>query len=342
MIQQKFIRQLATVLLGGFLCAQAYAQHTTEFLFSETAPDHVIKTMQANAKALFTEINHAYDQNKQGLTLSGSNLTKEAIERIQTLWAVSHFYCTETSITARILKSFDKNNKAIKYQVRNIPVYFKQGKTDEDRYQDMVIEFTLSGQISDLYIAIAPTQYTKIRGNSNEVSDLRRRQMILEFVENFRTAYNTKDLLYLDKVYSEDALIITGKVKKADDATNLEKPKVVDSKKVDFEYSVQDKGTYLANLKKAFDRNAYINIKFDNIVVTQHEGNPDIYGVLLIQNWNSSTYSDEGWLFLIIDFKDENDPLVWVRTWQPMKDDGGNELRYSTEDIFGLGHFIFE
>jgi len=342
MTQQKFIRQFATIFLGCLWCAQSYAQHTTEFLFTETAPDYVRQAMQANAKALFAEINRAYDQNKQGLTLSGDNLSKEAIERIQTLWAVSHFYCTETSITARVLKSSDKNNTAKKYQVRNIPVYFAEGETDEDRYQDMVIEFTLSGQISDLYNAIAPTQYPKIWEKSNGVTDGRRRQIILEFVENFRTAYNTKDLPYLDKVYSEDALIITGKVKKADNAINLDKPKVMDAKKVNLEYSVQDKRTYLANLKRAFDRNAYINIKFDNIVVKQHEGNPDIYGVLLIQSWNSSTYSDKGWLFLIIDFKDEDNPLIWVRTWQPTKDENGKEVHYETEDIFGLGDFIFE
>jgi len=342
MTKQKFIWQFVAILLGCLWCAQTYAQHTTEFLFTETAPDYVRQTMQANAKALFAEINRASDQNKQGLTLSGDNLTKEAIERIQTLWAVSHFYCTETSITARVLKSSDKNNRAIKYQVRNIPVYFAEGETGEDRYQDVVIEFTLSGQISDLYIAIAETQYNKIWEKSNDVTDSRRRQMILEFVENFRTAYNTKDLPYLNKVYSEDALIITGKVKTADNATNLDKPKVMDAKRVDLEYSVQDKRTYLANLKKAFDRNAYINIKFDNIVVTQHTGNPDIYGVLLIQSWNSSTYSDKGWLFLIIDFKNEDDPLIWVRTWQPLKDKDGKDVHYDYDEIFNLSDFIFK
>ena len=343
MTKQRFIRQFAAILLGCLWGAQLYAQqHTTEFLFTETAPDDVRQTMQANAKALFAEINRAYDQNKQGLTLSGSNLTKEAIERIQTLWAVSHFYCTETSITARVLKSIDKNSKAIKYQVRNIPVYFAEGETDEDKYQGMVIEFTLSGQISDLYNAIAQTQYDKIWEKSNDVTDKRRRQMILEFVENFRTAYNTKDLSYLDKVYSEDALIITGKVRPADDAIDLDKPQVMDSKKVNLEYSVQDKRTYLANLKRAFNRNAYINIKFDNIVVTQLTGNPGIYGVLLIQSWNSSTYSDKGWLFLIIDFKDEDNPLIWVRTWQPLKDKNGEDVHYDYDEVFNLSDFIFK
>jgi len=125
MKQKKIIRHLATVLLGSLLCAQTYAQHTTEFLFSKTAPDYLRKTMQDNAKAVFAEINRAYELNKSGLSLSSSNVTGEAIQRIQTLWATSHFYCTETGITTRVLKSSNG------YQVRNIPVFFIEGNVWE-------------------------------------------------------------------------------------------------------------------------------------------------------------------------------------------------------------------
>jgi len=329
--KNKFIRHFATVLLGCALCIQAYAQHTTEFLFSETAPDYLRKTMQTNTKTVFAEINRAYDQNKSGLTLSLSNVTAEASKRIQTLWATSHYYCTETSITTRVLKSSNG------YQVRNIPVFFVKGNKPEDQYQDIVIEFTKSGKISDMYIAIAPLQYAKIMSNSNEVTDLRHRQMIIELVENFRTAYNRKDMPYLDDIYSNDALIITGKVLKPQSRGDVP----IAYNQAQIQYSIQNKKQYLANLQKVFNTNSYINIKFDNIVVTRHEGNPNIYGVTLRQIWNASGgYSDEGWLFLMIDYGDENNPLIWVRTWQPMKDPNtGKDIRYSNEDIFGLGSF---
>lgn len=223
------------------------------------------------------------------------------------------------------------------YQVRNIPVFIEEGKTDEDQFQSMVIEFTLDGRISDLYIALENHQYANIIGKSNEVSDLRHRQMILDLVENFRTAYNTKDLPFLNEIYSDDALIITGKVlapqKRGDMPAAINKPQ--------FEYSVQSKKQYLAKLSRVFASNSYINIKFDSIVVTQHEGNPNLYGVTLKQNWNTSTYSDEGWLFLLIDYEDENNPLIWVRTWQPLKDNSSNSIYYNPEDIFGLGDFKF-
>ena len=331
MIQNNFIRLFATLFLGILLCAQSYAQHTTEFLFTETAPDNVRKTMQTNAEAVFVEINRAYDQNKAGLALSQNNISDDANKRIQNLWAASHFYCTETGITTRVLKS------STGYQVRNIPVFFAKGNKPEDQYQDIVIEFTTSGKVSDIYIAIAPHQYAQIMANSNEVTDLRYRQMIIELVENFRTAYNRKDIPFLEDIYSEEALIITGKVLRPQKRTDV--PAAFDSQKI--QYSVYNKKQYLANLQRVFNANTYINIKFDNIVVTRHEGNPNIYGVTLKQDWNASGgYHDEGWLFLMIDYEDETNPLIWVRTWQPLHDmSSGTEIRYNTEDIFGLGSF---
>ena len=328
---KRFIRHFATVLLGALFCSQAYALHTTEFLFSETAPESIRKTMQTNAKAVFAEINRAHDRNKSELTFSLSNVTDDASKRIQSLWKTSRFYCTETSITTRVLKSSNG------YQVRNIPAFFIQGNKPENQYQDIVIEFTAGGKISDMYIAIAPHQYSKIMLSSNEVTDLRYRQMIVDLVENFRTAYNRKDMPFLEDIYSDDALIITGKVLTPQKRGDVP----IAHNQTQIRYSVQNKKQYLTNLKKVFERNSYINIKFDDIVVTRHEGNPNIYGVTLKQDWNASGgYHDEGWLFLMIDYEDENNPLIWVRPWQPLKDPStGKDVRYSTEEIFGLGSF---
>jgi len=330
MTKHNFIRHLATVLLGILLCAQAYAQHTTEFLFKETVPDNVRNIMQTNAKALFKEINSAYDGNKLELTLSKNDVTEAAMKRIQSLWAASHFYCTETGITTRVLKSSNG------FQVRNIPVFFTQGKTDEDKYQDMVIEFTSGGKISDIYIALAPHQYAKIMRSSNEVSDIRYREKIVDLVENFRTAYNCKDLPFLNDIYSDEALIITGKVLTVKPRGDV--PAAINQQKI--EYSVQNKKQYLTKLKTVFDSNSYINIRFVDIVVKRHEGNPNIYGVTLKQEWNTTRYSDEGWLFLMIDYENEENPQIWVRTWQPLTDNSGNVIFYNPEDIIGLGDFI--
>jgi len=85
----------------------------------------------------------------------------------------------------------------------------------------------------------------------------------------------------------------------------------------------------MERLRTVFRNNNFINVRFDEIEVMRHGGNPNIYGVTLQQHWNSSTYRDQGWLFLMIDFTDESNPLIWVRTWQALAD-----------MPFGLDNFI--
>ena len=99
----------------------------------------------------------------------------------------------------------------------------------------------------------------------------------------------------------------------------------------EIQYSKQSKEQYLQNLKRVFARQGYINVKFDDIKVMRHGANPNFYGVTLIQHWNSSTYSDEGILFLVWDFTQPDQPKIDVRTWQPMET--------SQNDIFTLDSF---
>ena len=56
----------------------------------------------------------------------------------------------------------------------------------------------------------------------------------------------------------------------------------------------------------------------------------------MMQSWNTKRYSDEGYLFLMIDFSNEDNPLIHVRTWQPNKI-GGKSL--GEEEKFKLENF---
>ena len=316
-----FIHNVIVILLTCITSVWVNAQHKTAFEFTETADATTRRTMQNNVNAVFSSIHDSYFSKREGVSLLTNHATREAIEQIQTLWSTSRFYCTETEVIRRV----SRINKGL--QVRNIPVFFEQGGTDEDKYQDLVIDFTPDGRISDVYIAIPMHQVSNILAG-NTVTDLRRRQLILGFVENFRTAYNRKDISYLDRVFSNDALIIVGKeLKSSTNRSDSPQPRGVD-----VEYIVRTKSEYMENLRGAFLRNNYINIKFSDIEVMQHDGNSNIYGVTLKQNWNTTNYKDVGWLFLMIDFRDENNPLIWVRTWQP---DG-----VLKNDVFGLDNFI--
>ncbi len=54
----------------------------------------------------------------------------------------------------------------------------------------------------------------------------------------------------------------------------------------------------------------------------------------LHQSWRSSTYNDDGWLFLLWDFNDEEHPQILVRTWQ-------EDQAAAAEGVFSHHDFFF-
>lgn len=114
------------------------------------------------------------------------------------------------------------------------------------------------------------------------------------------------------------------------------------------EYTKQTKEQYLRNLKRAFRRNKWIDVKFSEIGengeeggcagITQSTVDKTKYGVRLRQEWNSSNYSDKGYLFLLWEFpEDGRDPIIHVRTWQP--EWVGGVRQQPDDDISTLGAF---
>ena len=102
-------------------------------------------------------------------------------------------------------------------------------------------------------------------------------------------------------------------------------------------YTVQDKEGYLNNLAALFRNNRYIDVQFEDIMISpsNSEAMPNYYGVNLVQHWKSKnkagkTYEDTGYLFLLWDFNEEP-PVIHVRAWQP-KD-------VPDEDIIMLDNF---
>jgi hypothetical protein len=80
-------------------------------------------------------------------------------------------------------------------------------------------------------------------------------------------------------------------------------------------YFKKTKQEHIASQKEVFKKNRFVWLQFDtfNINVAPVDS---VYGVSMKQNYYSSTYKDEGYLFLLIDFRGEN-PLIHVRNWQP-------------------------
>ena len=302
MIKNMMIRSFMTVVLL-MMTTVAMADGAT-FKISEGVVDAATKAkMESNVTLMMSLFKSAADEEQKKLKLSKDNFTPEAIKDVELMWKTSAMSCPPVSIMSRCLKT------ATGYQVRGIPVDMIEADQEESR-QELTVDFTPSGLISGVSISIDLQRYEEIMGQKESDLDYARRQIIVDFVENFRTAYNRKDIDLLNSVFSDKALIITGKVVKEN----------------------------ITNLTRVFKNTKYINVKFDEIEVVQHPKYDDVYGVTLKQYWHTSGYSDEGYLFLMIDFRDADNPLIQVRTWQPYKNAEGQVVT-KREDVFHLGSF---
>lgn len=280
--------------------------------------------MEQKMSSLLSEINAA-QASERALNFGNLSIPQSVQISLSMLWENCPFMCTDDIIVERCLTTGSG------YQVRNIPLMMKPRISDvfgESEYQEAVISFDKQGNMESFYLSIGMNLYMNVVKDNKELTDLRRRQLILDYVEQFRTSYNTKDINFLEQVFSDDALIITGKVitQKTD---NMKLPdKII--------YKKQTKQEYMSNLRRIFANNSYIKVTFDEIKVMRHPVNPNFYGVTLHQGYTSSHYHDDGYLFLLWDFTNEEQPQIHVRTWQPDQINGG---RIPEDEIFNLNDF---
>lgn len=319
------MKKLLIIFVTVMIASQGKADNVI-FTVSDGIENATIKSkIESEVSHMLTEINAAQEAGRSLNFSAMGNLNVRIQQSMAMLWENSPFICTDDEIIEHCITTGSG------YQVRNIPLMMKptgEREFGEDEYQEAVISFDKQGNVESFYLSISMNLYMNVIKSNLELTDLRRRQLILDYVEQFRTAYNQKDINFLNQVFSDDALIITGKVILQKHAEGFATQKI--------QYNKQSKEQYIKNLRGVFARNSYIKVTFDDIEVMRHPVNANFYGVTLLQGWTSGQYHDDGYLFLLWDFTNENAPQIHVRTWQPDKI-GGQPL--PKDEVFSLGDF---
>ena len=298
------------IMFMACLALPSKAQQQVNFIIKDGLADQQLKArMESNISQFLTEVNRAGAEDRS-LQLGGIRMTDNAVHSLTLLWQNLHFVCVDNEIQEHC------NTTVNGYQLRNIGIKVIPVIEDYDGDLDRQLTVSLSrtGEITGARMAMASHVYTNIIKNGDAV-DMARREEILKFVEDFRSHYDEKDIEALNQVFSDDALIITGSVvmkrSKSGEQFKLA-PEIV--------YRTQSKQQYLDRLKKTFAINKYIKVTFSDPEVVRSKKNPNFFGVTLHQHWKSDRYEDDGYVFLLWEFL-ENDqpPIIHVRTWQPDK-----------------------
>jgi hypothetical protein len=209
---------------------------------------------------------------------------------------------------------------------RSFPMSFAFQGNKRVFTEDVVFYLNGEGKVYEVAFGLEKRAVDDIM-NRGEWSDEARKLMI-HFMETYKTAYALKRLDYINGIFSQDALIITGSIVKGTGQKEIQPTKPAQVK-----YTRQTKEQYMKNLEKCFRSNEYINLHFADNIVRRSGTKPDIYGIQIKQDYYSSTYGDTGYLFLLIDFKKPNEPIIHVRTWQPDDDPNVKDGRIGISDF---------
>lgn len=193
---------------------------------------------------------------------------------------------------------------------RSFPMSFTFRGNRRTFTEDVVFYMDYEAKVKEVAFGLEQAAVADIMGREQWSIDAR--QTMIHFLETYKTAYALKRLDYIESIFSQDALIITGSVVKGTGQKEMQPAKMAQVK-----YTRQTKEQYIKSLKKCFASNEYVNIRFADNTVRRSASKPDIYGIQIKQDYFSSSYGDTGYLFLLIDFQKPEAPLIHVRTWQP-------------------------
>lgn len=204
---------------------------------------------------------------------------------------------------------------------------FKTGSR-QNFVEDIVFTFNSDKKIDCVAFGLGKKAQSDIM--SKKVWPLQARQALMEFLENYKTAYALKRLDYLQTIFDDNAVIIVGHVANVMQVNSVRDGVTSISSNQHITRTQYSKDEYMKHLAACFKSNEFINIRFANNDIRKAQRGEE-YGIQIKQDYYSSNYGDEGYLYIQVDITNPDEPVIKVRTWQPKPDP---EI-----GLFGIGNW---
>lgn len=132
--------------------------------------------------------------------------------------------------------------------------------------------------------------------------DAEKTKQLQLFMDAYETAYEEKDYRTLRSLFSDQASVRTG---------------VTNSGQERFKYSEYDIHSYSQRLEnRILVPPNEIAVTFSEITFYQHPERQDWLGIQAKQEYNTSSYSDVGYIFFVLT-RGSTLPVIQIRTWRP-------------------------
>ena len=227
------------------------------------------------------------------------------------------------SLTGAQQYEYVKADYLVLARFMKIRMKFRNGKSF---MENLVFRFNTQKKVESFAMALTQKAEADIFSASLSWPEVSR-YGILRFMEDYQTAYALRRIDYLDAIFSEHALIITGTVLKPGKGTA---PELSDGKNLkispdqNISYTRLTKSEFLKRLRSQFKSREYIHLSFEENRSEVLNTNGAIahgyaFGIQLKQIYTSPSYSDVGRLSLMLNMRNPDQPMIEVRLWQPME-----------------------
>lgn len=190
---------------------------------------------------------------------------------------------------------------------RSITMQFRF-RNNKQFIESVTFRFNDNNLIESLAFTLSDVAEGDILDKGNWSRDSR--LTLMTFLEDYQTAYALGRIDYLERIFSENALIIVGnKVERR--VENKDRVIIMPSVK----YDTLSKAQYMDRLRRHFNTKEYINLNFTETDFERASNGMEFYGIRVRQEYFSNTYGDVGYLFLLVDLR-YDEPVIHVRAWQ--------------------------
>jgi hypothetical protein len=328
MMTHNLFRNLIFILAASVCIGFAQVKPTVSLIGGDDVPDLKQKFTQT-LETILMELNRV-NKGKGDLHSLKIFFSDESFRLLNQYVEQNHPYTARKQYSPQVIE----REHGQYFDIRSIAMTVNLGETEASPTQNLIFTFSKQGSIVSFRSMIPNCDYEHMISEGLTSLDSLTRGRVLDFMEQFRMAYNAKDTTFLEKVYSDEALIIVGTVlKPKGQPDDFSRMTILKQDKV--KLVQQSKREYLNGLKKNAFKNSFLNVRFEDVKVLRHEKIPELYGISCKQYWNSSKYSDQGFLFLMMDYRSPDTPVIHVRSWQPQPFEDGSVVGLYDFDVVG-------
>ena len=203
-MKSSIIKKISATIVLVMLAVVVKAVNVTLLIDEGVSRPAALQKAESNLAKVLTEINQA-QKSRSIVSVKNLAMNEFAKKSLSRLWAVTPFYCDDEEVVERAWIFRDGT-----MLVRSIPLIITPEGEEfgNDTYQEASVEFDRNGNITDFRFSLGAESGMSVL-DCGSVVEKEKQMIIMQYVERFRTAYNMKDIQFIEDVFSDDALIIT-------------------------------------------------------------------------------------------------------------------------------------